>query len=333
MRLLHLVGATTTRFYHDLSLTYHAATVTPPGMRADVLRVDPEGGLHLRRADADAERPTDLAAVARLAGECDLVVPFMFCPKGMTVWRELFEAVFRVPVVGPPLSTTVASTSKLQTKALAMLAGVRTPAAHRVTAPGDAPPWSGPCIVKPDSEDNSIGLTLVETADALPPAIERALAHADVALVETYVPGREIRVGVLDVEGRARVLPALEYHVTPDHPIRVRSDKVDVTADGTVTRQSWDAPSLETSCPARIDPATLAGIEGMVLAMHDILGGRDYSLYDLRLHARTGEPYLLEACSFWTFAPMSVLSRMVAAEGADLAQVAEAVFRQTAARR
>ncbi len=150
-------------------------------------------------------------------------------------------------------------------------------------------------------------------------------------LVERYIPGREIRAGVLDTGDGPRLLPVLEYHVTQEHPIRVRSDKVDVDDTGAVTRRSWDMPSLKTSCPAHLSPETLAEVSAMVLAMHTALGARDYSLYDLRIDGETGKPYLLEACSFWTFAPISIVSRMVVADGLDLETVVRAVFEQAGA--
>lgn len=332
MQLLHLVGATTTRFYHDLSLTYHASTVTPAGMRAHELRVAPDGSLHLRRAGGDRETRVHLGEVIDIAAGTDLVVPFMFCPAGMSVWRDLFETIAHVPVVGPPLSATIASTSKWQTKALAHLAGVPTPGAVRVAPFETAPDWTGPVIVKPDSEDNSIGLSLVRVPGDLDAALALARRAGDAALVETYIPGREIRVGVLDLGGRPRVLPVLEYHVTPDHPIRLSDDKVRVDGTGTVTRESWEKPSLRTSCPADLPSRTLSRVTDMALAMHDTLGARDYSLYDMRLSEDGDRPHLLEACSFWTFAPMSILSRMTGEAGWALEDVARAVFEQAAAR-
>lgn len=332
MQLLHLVGATTTRFYHDLSLTYHRETVTPSGMAAHVLRVAPDGSLHLRLAGEGGETSVDLGRVSAVAATVDLVVPFMFCPDGMTVWRDLFETIWKVPVVGPSLATTVISTSKWQTKALARVSGVRTPDAVRVTARDAVPEWAGPCIVKPDDEDNSIGLSMVRDPAALPAALEIALTHGDAALVEGYIPGREIRIGVLDVGSDRRVLPVLEYHVTPEHPIRVRADKVDVDDAGTVTKRSWEVPSLRTSCPADVGPASMSELETMALRMHDALGARDYSLFDIRIETGTNRPYLLEACSFWTFAPMSIISRMLEAAGDDLTAATERVFRHAAAR-
>ncbi|WP_298433080.1 hypothetical protein [uncultured Jannaschia sp.] len=326
MKILHIAGATTTRFYRDLSLTYQRNCVTPEGTTAALLVVEPDGGL------AWDGRPVTLARALDLAAGYDVVVPHLFCPDGMTTWRSLFETALGIPVVGPPLAATVTSTSKLATKALAEASGVRVPASVRVTDAADLPDVALPAIVKPDREDNSLGLTLVRTRDDLAPAVEAALEHDATALIEAYIPGREVRVGVIE-DPTPRVLPILEYHVTPDHPIRERADKVALDETGTVTMGAWEHPTLDTSCPAALAADTHAQLCDAAQTMHAALGGRDYSLFDFRIHADTGVPYLLEACSFWTFTPVSVISRMLAAEGSDLTDAALAMWRRAAARR
>lgn len=60
-----------------------------------------------------------------------------------------------------------------------------------------------------------------------------------------------------------------------------------------------------------LSPATIAALDAAVIASHSALGSRDYSLFDFRIHAETGEPYIIEACSFWTFTPISVISLML----------------------
>jgi D-alanine-D-alanine ligase len=294
------------------------------------MTVAPGGSLTWADGDGPA-RPVDLGEALRLAGACDVVVPHMFCPAGMTTWRALFEDIAGVPVVGPGFAATAISTSKLATKAVAAAAGVATPEALRLVPGGPLPRWSPPFVVKPDTEDNSLGLTLVREAGELRPAVAEALAHGGVALAERYVPGREVRVGVLDAGRGPRVLPIMEYHVTPEHPIRVRSDKVAVE-DGAVTMGSWERPSLEVSLPARLEGGTAAALKRAALAMHGALRCRDYSLYDFRIDG-DGRPWLLEACSFWTFTPFSVISRMLAGEGTALEDAALRVWSHAAKRK
>lgn len=328
LHVLHLVGATTTRFYFDLSRTYHAAVAMPPGTIAQVWEIRPDGAMTWRTPDG-APEPVDLSTAAARAGGTDVCVPHMFCPPGMTTWRAFLSDVVGLPVVGPDAACLHAGTSKWTTKALARAAHVATPDAAPL-AP-DTPCPTLPVIVKPVDEDNSIGLSLVADPAAWPAARSRALAATGRAMVETYVPGREVRVGVI-ADPVPRVLPVLEYHVTPDHPIRVRADKVATDVAGAVTTASWDRPSLPTTCPARLADVPRAAVERAALAMHDALGARDYSLFDLRIDA-AGRPWLLEACIFWSFARFSVLTRMVEAEGGTLDDAALRLWRQAARRR
>lgn len=331
MKILHLAGATTTRFYHELSLTYQRNVCAPPGTEAAVMTVAPGGAMTWRDPGEANARPVGLDAALHRARACDVVVPHMFCPSGMTTWRALFEDVAGVPVVGPAAAAIAISTSKLATKAVALAAGVATPMAQRLTHDTTLPDWPAPFIVKPDAEDNSLGLTLVHDRADTRRAVATALAHADTALAEAYIPGREVRVGVLDAGEGPRVLPVLEYHVTEDHPIRERADKVAVE-DGAVTMASWERPSLDTSLPADLPGPTKDALAEAALAMHAALGCRDYSLYDFRIDG-DGTPWLLEACSFWTFTPISVISRMLAAEGIALEDAAAQVWAQAAKRK
>ncbi|KIT17265.1 D-alanine--D-alanine ligase family protein [Jannaschia aquimarina] len=331
MHVLHLVGATTTRFYYDLSRTYQDRCVAPFGTRASVLTVAPDGAMTWAGQGQDPF-PCNLADVAQRARGIDVVVPHMFCQAGMTTWRALFEDVMGVPVVGPNAASIHVATSKWQTKALARSVGVDTPEARRLTTTDVAPPSRLPVIVKPDGEDNSIGLTLVRDRADWPGALRKALDAAPVALVEDYVPGREVRVGVIEDHGAPRVLPILEYHVTPDRPIRERSDKVVVDATGAVTTKSWEQPSLRTSCPAHLAALTRDDLHHAAIAMHAALGARDYSLFDFRID-EAGKPWLLEACIFWTFSQISVITRMLEAEGSDLARTSMAVWANAASRK
>ena len=328
MHVLHLTGATTTRFYAELSETYARNCVRPARTRHSTLSVAPDGALRWTGADG-ATMPVDLGGAARRAAECDVAVPHMFCPSGMTTWRALLEEVVGLPVVGPDAAAIRLGTSKWATKALARAEGVDTPAAARLHGPAPCPDL--PAIVKPDDEDNSIGLSLVRAPAEWDAALARALEASGTALAEAYVPGREVRAGVLD-DGALRLLPVLEYHVTPERPIRLREDKVHVSEAGQVTTRSWDRPSLPTSCPADLPSETLAALERSAFAMHRALGCRDYSLYDFRVDP-DGRPWLLEACIFWTFTPFSIVSRMLAAEGTELERAALSVWSRAAARR
>merc|ERR1712187_81707 len=62
-------------------------------------------------------------------------------------------------------------------------------------------------------------------------------------------------------------------------------------------------------------------IEGMVRAAHEALGCRGYSLFDIRVDAVSGRPFIIECCAFWSFSPISVLSNLLEASGIDYKHV------------
>jgi D-alanine-D-alanine ligase len=55
-----------------------------------------------------------------------------------------------------------------------------------------------PLVVKPSKQGSTVGLTMVKDADKVRAAVDRALAFDDEAVLETFIAGRELSVGVLD---------------------------------------------------------------------------------------------------------------------------------------
>merc|ERR1711924_404156 len=113
------------------------------------------------------------------------------------------------------------STNKAHTRAVMDVAG--TPVARgEVLRQGGKPSLPLPFILKPCSEDNSMGITLVKTEAEVPAAMEDALKFDSEVLCEQYVAlGREFRVGVLTRDdGALQMLPVIEYHLPTEKPIR-----------------------------------------------------------------------------------------------------------------
>ncbi len=67
-----------------------------------------------------------------------------------------------------------------------------------------------PLVVKPSCEGSAIGVSIVHEAGELPKAIDEALASGGDVLIERYITGVEITVGVLEQDGEARALPTVE---------------------------------------------------------------------------------------------------------------------------
>ncbi|MDJ1171751.1 D-alanine--D-alanine ligase [Roseofilum sp. BLCC_M154] len=330
MQVLHLSGSRVSEFYHNLSLIYAKEVIQPPGVSSNYAVVHPDGLWQLGTSLENlSEKISFQEMIARLP-EIDLVVPHMFCFPGMTSFRALFEDILGLPVVGSPSYCTALATNKAHTKSIVSEAGVPV-AKGQVVRRGSKVTLEPPLIVKPSSEDNSLGLTLVWKEEQISEALQVGFEHDEVLLVEEYIPGRELRVGVIERKGELWVPPMIEYLVSEEHPIRTVTDKYELRSDGTPHRQPRNSP-VKPVCPADVAPELFERVADAAKQAHVALGCRDYSLYDFRVHAQTDEPYLLEAGLFWSFGKIGMISRMVEADGQSLEEVVLELWHRVARR-
>jgi D-alanine-D-alanine ligase len=143
-----------------------------------------------------------------------------------------------------------------------------------------------PVIVKPNQEGTSKGISPRSVCDD--EASVREVAHALIerygqpALVEEYVFGRELTVGLLG-ERRPRVLPPMEV-VFLDEGTRPVYDYA--------CKQQWQ-DHVRYECPAKLTREELRAIERTCRATFMALGCRDVARVDLRLTPE-GRVYVIE---------------------------------------
>ena len=317
LRVLHLVGSAESEFMASLSTLYARDVFKPDGVSAHFATIVP-GGAWRFGLSLDALGPELSFADAVLAmPSVDLVVPHMFCPSGMTTYRALFEDILRIPVVGSPAHVTALCTDKAKTRAVVAEAGVRVPDAttlRRGENPGEV---VLPVIVKPNGADNSQGLTLVRERSELDAAIQLAFEHDDEILIEAYIPGREIRLCVVETETGLHVPAMMEYPMSPERPIREAADKLHTDADGIPVSQT-KRETAKPTCPAQLSPGLHTRLRNAALLSHRALGARHYSLFDFRVREDTDEVFFLEAGLFWAFSEISMISAMLRADGRDV---------------
>lgn len=321
LHVLHLVGSAVSDFYCDLSRLYARdclrATHDPFAYAAHIAYVTPDRRWRFPddlsiEAIASAPALSTAQAIAHIgARQVDVMVPQMFCLPGMTHYRGLFD-LLEIPYVGNPPEVMALSSHKARARAVVAAAGVDVPPGVVVRA-GDHVAIEPPVVVKPVDADNSDGVTLVRDRSHLPDAIANACAHSDAALVETYVElGREVRCGIVVVDGEPMGLPLEEYRVdSRDKPIRDAADKLRRDDRGEL------ALVAKEPCRAWIvdedDPVT-ALVWDAARRCHDALGCRHYSLFDFRIDP-DGRPWFLEAGLYCSFARQSVISTMAQAAG------------------
>ena len=165
-----------------------------------------------------------------------------------------------------------------------------------------------PYVVKPLSGGSSIGLSFVENSKGLIPAIERALAYSEKALIEEYVRGREVTVGVVDSVGGSGA------YATPPLEILLPEE----------TLFDYDQKYRNASHPigpARMNKGERRALEEAALRAHAHLGARHYARYDFIM---TDEgPCLLEVNTLPGLTSTSLLPQSLALHGLSLGDFAD----------
>ncbi len=165
-----------------------------------------------------------------------------------------------------------------------------------------------PCMVKPNCEGSSAGASRVHGREELARAIEEAHLYDRLVMVERYIDGREVTVGLLG--GEPAVLPVLE--------VRPSKDYYDYEC-------KYTRGMTEYIVPAHIPEASARELQDLSLAAHDALGCEGLSRVDFMLDAQ-GRPYCLEINTIPGMTALSLIPKAAAAAGYSFAEVVEMVL-------
>jgi D-alanine-D-alanine ligase len=234
--------------------------------------------------------------------------------------------LFGLPYTGSPSWTTALCLRKPAVNALLDRARLPVPRWHSVRRGGALPAVGFPAICKPAAEDASIGVeqrSVVRTTRALALRVEAMLERWDEILVQRYVDGRELNVGILG--DTALPIAEIDFGGMPRGLWRIVS-----------YRSKWECGSDEDlggvpRCPADL-PTELAGeARRVALAAWRALGGHGYGRVDMRIDA-AGRPWILEVNANPDFAPDAGLARMARAAGIEYPALVRAVCELALAR-
>ncbi len=158
-----------------------------------------------------------------------------------------------------------------------------------------------PVVVKPSRQGSSVGISIVQQAAQLPEACQLAGRYDSRLLVEQFIAGRELTVGILD----GRPLPVVE--IRPKHGF--------FTYEAKYTKGETDY-----LVPAVLDKNIEFQAKTLALRAHDCLGCRDYSRVDLML-SRNGELFVLEVNTIPGFTETSLLPKAARASGIEFSDL------------
>jgi len=133
-----------------------------------------------------------------------------------------------------------------------------------------------PCFVKPNNAGSSYGISKAHTKEEILPAIEKAYKEDSEILIESFLDGTEVSVGVIQYKGEIKVLPITE--------IVTENDFFDYEA-------KYDGKSKEIT-PARISEKQKVNIEETAKKVYSLLNMSGFSRSEFILV--DDEPYFLE---------------------------------------
>ena len=162
-----------------------------------------------------------------------------------------------------------------------------------------------PVVVKPSKQGSTVGLTVVREIEQLWPAIEEARKYDDEVMVERFVPGRELTVGILG----DRALPVGE--IIPVHELYDYECKY--------------TPGMAREVfPADLTAEQTERIQALALAAFQALKLRGYARVDFRMSPE-GEFYCLEANTLPGMTELSLIPQAAAAAGISFPELCERI--------
>jgi len=222
----------------------------------------------------------------------------------------------RLPYTGSGVQACALAMDKALTKMLLEQSGLPVPRGmvvalsdRRKSLPKGLAP---PLVVKPLSQGSTFGITIVRQARQLQKALDAAFVYGPTALVEEYIDGRELTVGILN-----------------DQPLPV----VEIIPKGGFYDFAAKYTSGDTvyKAPAHLPERTATQLQSLALQAHRRLGCRGATRVDFRLD-RQGHPFILELNTVPGMTETSLLPMAAKAAGFSYETMVEAILESALAR-
>ncbi len=165
-----------------------------------------------------------------------------------------------------------------------------------------------PCFVKANKAGSSFGISKVYEKDKLITAIKNAYKEDDEIIIEAFLDGTEVSVGVIKYEGETKVLPITE--------IITENDFFDYEA-------KYEGKSKEIT-PARITEVQEKKVAEVAKRAYDILKMTGYSRSEFIFVGE--EPYMLEMNTTPGLTEQSILPQQAGVAGISLARLFESAI-------
>ncbi len=250
---------------------------------------------------------TDLAKIAADAETIDVAFILLHGIHGEDGTMQGFLELLNIPYQGAGVLGSALAMDKNLAKTLYRLHGLPV-AAWEMAAPADVKNPQRlidslhlPLVIKPVRQGSSIGMSIVREADALSEALSTAFQHDSEVMVEEFISGREITVGVI---GNDDPVPLPLVEIIPGE----QYDFFDYEA-------KYKPGATREVCPAEVSEAVIKKAQEYGLIAHRALQLRGYSRTDMIVSG--DDLYILETNTIPGMTPTSLLPQAAAQFGLD----------------
>ena len=273
-----------------------------------------------------------LRALGAEVVEIDVTGPDFTLPAGITIAVNMIHGTFGedgqlqaileklgVAYTGEDSATSRVTFDKELTKQCFVKAGVPTPQSQSFRLDGsDKLKLDLPVVVKPPREGSSVGVHICRTQEEFEIAIIDARRFGDATLVEEFIEGRELTVGILGDQ----VLPVIR--IMPVEGFYDMSNKYPwLTGSG----------KSEYQCPAELPDEVTQAVQAAAQAAFQSAGCKVYARVDVMLRERDMKPYVLEINTIPGMTPTSLLPKACNAVGISYEQLCERIIELSLAAR
>jgi len=241
----------------------------------------------------------DIAALtARLTPAPDAVFNALHGRFGEDGCIQGLLELMRIPYTHSGIRASALAMHKEAAKAVFRTAGIAVP--EGVVAPPEKAhnALPAPYVVKPVAEGSSVGVIIVEEGSNAAPLSAASWPFGETALVERYIPGRELTVAVNDGHALG-VLEIRPYRGFYDYDTKYTEARADHLI------------------PAPVDDGVAARARAMAERAHTALGCRSVTRADFRYDDRNDALYLLEVNTQPGLTPLSLVPEIAAHAGID----------------
>jgi D-alanine-D-alanine ligase len=214
-----------------------------------------------------------------------------------TVQRLLESA--GIPYTGPGPQASELAFDKSRSQRLFSANGIRVPDFEVYADPKAVPvepPMGYPVVVKPAKAGSSVGVSILRAPEGFAKAVESAFQYSDTILVDRFIQGRELTVGILG----GQALPIVE--------IAAQRDFYDYEA-------KYGNAGTAYKVPAELSEEEAREVKRQALRAYRVLGCRMMSRVDLML--AEGKAYVLEVNTIPGLTSKSLLPKAAAQAGID----------------